>query len=63
MSYSASTELYFGASASDNAAEFLQYVNFSQSDGSPPDHAVTASDLLMAAYDPSKITPVGRNGE
>ena len=55
MSYTVSRDPYSWASSSHNTTEFLQNVSFSQSDGSPPDHAVTASDLLMAAYDPAKL--------
>ena len=52
------------ASSSQNTTEFLQNSSFSRSDSSPvPDHAVTASDLLMAAYDPAKLHPLAELGD
>jgi mitochondrial import inner membrane translocase subunit TIM23 len=63
MSSSTSTEPHSRASSSQNTTEFLQNASFSQSDSSPADHAVTASDLLMAAYDPAKLHPLAELGD
>ena len=48
-----------------NTAEFLQNASFSRSDSSPVplDHAVTASDLLLGAYDPAKLHPLAELGD
>jgi hypothetical protein len=53
------------SSSSQNTTEFLQNANFLRSDSSqvPPDHAVTASDLIMAAYDPAKLHPLAELGD
>ena len=50
---------------SQNTTEFLQNASFSRSDSSsvPPDHAVTASDLLLGAYDPAKLHPLAELGD
>ena len=65
MSSSTSAEPRSQASSSQNTTEFLQNANFSRSDSSPvpPDHAVTASDLLMATYDPAKLHPLAELGD
>ena len=50
---------------SQNTTEFLQNSSFSRSDSSPVplDHAVTASDLLLGAYDPAKLHPLAELGD
>ena len=50
---------------SQNTTEFLQNASFSRSDSSPvpSDHAVTASDLLLGAYDPAKLHPLAELGD
>ena len=64
MSSSTSTEPPSPANSSQNTTEFLQNASFSRSDNSSvPDHAVTASDLLMAAYDPAKLHPLAELGD
>jgi mitochondrial import inner membrane translocase subunit TIM23 len=64
MSSSTSTEPHPPASSSQNTSEFLQNASFSRSDTSPlPEHAVTASDLLLAAYDPAKLHPLAELGD
>ena len=52
-------------SQAQNTSEFLQNASFSRSDGSsmPPDHPLTASDLLMGAYDPAKLHPLAELGD
>ncbi|TFK39405.1 Tim17/Tim22/Tim23/Pmp24 family-domain-containing protein [Crucibulum laeve] len=53
------------ASSSQNSAEYLRNASFSRSDTpvTSPEHAVTASDLLMAAYDPAKLHPLAELGD
>ena len=48
-------------SQAQNSTEFLQNASFSWSDSSPvsPDHSLTASDLLLGAYDPAKLHSLG----
>lgn len=54
-----------GPSSSDNPSEYLRTANFSQSEGAnaSPGDAVTASDFLMAAYDPAKLHPLAELGD
>jgi hypothetical protein len=63
MSSSTSTDR--PSQASQNTTEVLQNASFSRSDGSsvPPDHVVTASDLLLGAYDPAKLHPLAELGD
>ncbi|KAF5316383.1 hypothetical protein D9619_006121 [Psilocybe cf. subviscida] len=53
------------ASSSSSASDVLRTVNFAQPDQSSqlPDNAVTASDLLLAAYDPAKLHPLAELGD
>jgi import inner membrane translocase subunit TIM23 len=62
---SSSTSKDRNSQASQNTTEFLQNASFSRSDSSPvpPDHAVTASDLLLGAYDPAKLHPLAELGD
>ncbi|KAL0953488.1 hypothetical protein HGRIS_004718 [Hohenbuehelia grisea] len=52
------------ASSSQDPAAYIRSASFSRGDGSAttPD-AVTASDLLMAAYDPAKLHPLAQLGD
>ena len=51
-------------SQAQNPSEYLRNADFSRSDSSPvPDHAVTASDLLLGAYDPAKLHPLAELGD
>jgi mitochondrial import inner membrane translocase subunit TIM23 len=52
-------------STSQDPTAFLQSAGFSQRDGSgiSPADAVTASDLLMGAYDPAKLHPMANLGD
>ena len=62
---SSSRDSHSQASTSQSTTDFLQNATFSRSDNSPmpSDHAVTASDLLMAAYDPAKLHPLADLGD
>ncbi|KJA15241.1 hypothetical protein HYPSUDRAFT_48563 [Hypholoma sublateritium FD-334 SS-4] len=52
------------ASTSQNASDVLRTATFSRGDSGPaPEQAVTASDLLMAAYDPAKLHPLADLGD
>lgn len=52
------------ASTSQNASDVLRTATFSRGDsGAAPEQAVTASDLLMAAYDPAKLHPLADLGD
>lgn len=52
-------------SNSQDPTEYIRSANFSRGDGpsTSPDNAVTASDLLMAAYDPAKLHPLAELGD
>ncbi|KAF8199135.1 Tim17/Tim22/Tim23/Pmp24 family-domain-containing protein [Pholiota molesta] len=52
------------ASSSQNASDILKNASF-RTDGGPaaPDQAVTATDLLMAAYDPARLHPLAELGD
>lgn len=54
-----------GASSSADPTAYLRSATFSRSDGLPtsPEHAVTASDLLLGAYDPAKLHPLADIGD
>jgi mitochondrial import inner membrane translocase subunit TIM23 len=54
-----------GASSSADPTAYLRSATFSQGDGLPtsPEHAVTASDLLLGAYDPAKLHPLADIGD
>lgn len=53
------------ASSSSSASDVLKTVKFAQPDKSSQllDNAVTASDLLLAAYDPAKLHPLAELGD
>jgi len=52
------------SSVSQDPTDVLRTVSFSRSENSAvPEHAVTASDLLMAAYDPAKLHPLADLGD
>lgn len=52
------------ASSSQDASDILRTASFSRPEGSAPlDQPVTASDLLMAAYDPAKLHPLAELGD
>jgi import inner membrane translocase subunit TIM23 len=65
MSSKTSKESHREASPSQDPADYLRSASFSRSDGptTSPDNAVTASDLLMAAYDPAKLHPLADLGD
>jgi mitochondrial import inner membrane translocase subunit TIM23 len=51
--------------SSQNPADYLRSASFSRSEGpaGSSDNAVTASDFLMAAYDPAKLHPLADLGD
>ncbi|EDR05658.1 uncharacterized protein LACBIDRAFT_191140 [Laccaria bicolor S238N-H82] len=53
------------ASSSQTTSDFLRSANFSRTEGTAPapGNAITASDLLMAAYDPAKLHPLADLGD
>ncbi|KAG6854019.1 hypothetical protein C0991_011506 [Blastosporella zonata] len=53
------------SSSSSNPSDYLRTANFSRSEGAPTSSgdAVTASDFLMAAYDPAKLHPLAELGD
>lgn len=53
------------ASSSQDPTAFLRSASFSRGEGpaTSPDNAVTASDLLLGAYDPTKLHPIAGLGE
>ncbi|KAK0238821.1 Tim17-domain-containing protein [Armillaria nabsnona] len=53
------------ASSSNNPTDYLRNATFSQSQdsSSSSDGALTASDLLMGAYDPAKLHPLAEFGD
>ncbi|KAK0217993.1 Tim17-domain-containing protein [Armillaria fumosa] len=53
------------ASSSSNTTDYLRNATFSQSQdsSSSSDGALTASDLLMGAYDPAKLHPLAEFGD
>jgi len=53
------------ASSSRDPAEYLRSATFSRSEGpvATPENAITASDLLMGAYDPAKLHPLAEIGD
>ncbi|KAK1232722.1 Mitochondrial import inner membrane translocase subunit tim23 [Marasmius sp. AFHP31] len=54
------------ASSSNDPAEYLRSAQFSKSSdatAAAPDSAVTASDLLLGAYDPAKLHPLAELGD
>lgn len=53
------------SSSSSNPSEYLRSANFSRSEGTATSSgdAVTASDFLMAAYDPAKLHPLAGLGD
>lgn len=61
MSSSSSTD----SASSSNPAEYLRTASFSRSEGpgASSGDAVTASDLLMAAYDPARLHPLAELGD
>lgn len=65
MSSSSSTGSHPEASSSQNPSEYLRSASFSRPEGAtaPSDNAVTASDFLMAAYDPAKLHPLAELGD
>ncbi|KAJ3515986.1 hypothetical protein NLJ89_g1406 [Agrocybe chaxingu] len=59
-----SSSTHADASSSQSPSEILKTATFSRSNDSlSPEHAVTASDLLMAAYDPAKLHPLADLGD
>lgn len=50
------------ASSSQNTTDYIRSATFSRPDG-PSGDAVTASDLLMGAYDPTRLHPLADLGD
>jgi len=46
-----------------DAAEYLRSASFSRDSSPPVETAVTATDLLMGAYDPAKLHPMAQLGD
>ena len=46
------------ASSSQDTTDVLKNATFTRSDIHAPENAVTASDLLLGAYDPTKLHPL-----
>ncbi|TFK74913.1 Tim17-domain-containing protein [Pluteus cervinus] len=60
----ASTPQQQSSSSSQDPTEYLRTAQFTRSDAvAPPENAVTATDLLMAAYDPAKLHPLADLGD
>ncbi|KIL65551.1 hypothetical protein M378DRAFT_161871 [Amanita muscaria Koide BX008] len=55
----------YSSSSSQSPTDILKNATFSRSEGPPvsPDSAVTASDLLMATYDPARLHPLAQIGD
>ena len=52
------------ASSSQNPSDYLRNASFSRSDtATPTSDPVTASDFLLAAYDPAKLHPLADLGD
>lgn len=49
--------------SSSNSAEILKTASFSRQHNVPEEQPITASDLLMAAYDPAKLHPLADLGD
>lgn len=60
-----STDPRNGAASSQDPTAYLRSATFYRAEGSPtsPDDAVTASDLLLGAYDPAKLHPMAGLGD
>jgi import inner membrane translocase subunit TIM23 len=52
-----------GSSSHDTATDYIRSATFSRPDGPSSENAVTASDLLMGAYDPTKLHPLADLGD
>jgi len=54
-----------GASSSADPSAYLRSASFSRGDrlSTSPEHAVSASDLLLGAYDPAKLHPLAEIGD
>lgn len=64
MSFSTTRNSSSDASSSQNASDVLKTVQFSRLENTQlPENAVTASDLLLAAYDPAKLHPLADLGD
>lgn len=65
MSSNSSADIHPEASSSQNPSDYLRSASFSRSEGAAAssDNAVTASDFLMAAYDPAKLHPLAELGD
>ena len=50
-------------SSSQNTTDYIRSATFSRPDGPSTGDAVTASDLLMGAYDPTKLHPLADLGD
>jgi import inner membrane translocase subunit TIM23 len=64
-SNSSDSDPHVQASSSSGPTDYLRSASFSRSDRPTPspDNAVTASDLLMATYDPARLHPLADLGD
>lgn len=51
------------ASSSQDTTDYIRSATFSRPDGPSAGDAVTASDLLMGAYDPTRLHPLADLGD
>ncbi|KAJ2934865.1 hypothetical protein H1R20_g2215, partial [Candolleomyces eurysporus] len=64
MSSSSSHSAQSEASTSQSAAEYLKNTQFERPDiAGSPENPVTSTDLLLAAYDPTKLHPLAELGD
>lgn len=58
-----STDSHNQGSSQDTTTDYIRSATFSRPDAPSGDNAVTASDLLMGAYDPTKLHPLANLGD
>ncbi|KAI4523939.1 Tim17/Tim22/Tim23/Pmp24 family-domain-containing protein [Schizophyllum commune] len=63
MSSSSFSDQASSSSSSPSAADTLRTASFARREGPEADGAVTASDLLNAAYDPTRLHPMAELGD
>ena len=51
------------SSSHETTTDYIRSATFSRPDGPSSDNAVTASDLLLGAYDPTKLHPLADLGD
>jgi mitochondrial import inner membrane translocase subunit TIM23 len=52
-----------GSPSQDTTTDYIRSATFSRPDGPSGDNPVTASDLLLGAYDPTKLHPLADLGD